>query len=892
MRCYNSRGKMHQTQLSDSKLAMTFLQLPTNVYLVMEKQNIPPKIQQNETEYDWSESMSMPLRSSLSSGNVKIIVNVFHDFETVQGLLNAERFFDTKMYLRPVMCSVIFDIEFVNLQQLLTGSNVDEDIESYLISVINLSLTNARFRRFNEVFDSFKQDSLRNTWIYTCTETGTKNVSAAAAYATFNNNVVDHLLNISAPLLVIRHEISLRSFSFNGKRFDELFTTQERYGLKHFANMQLMSKGSKITYACCQWYNNKFTFKVTFTICDLLSWFPGSNLRNALKSYKCEVAKGDAPLILYEKAFSNERLRFQPDYPERQHFRDVDQEVYASSKDKWVARNHTMYDVFADVGAYCCYDSLALVNLKRRVDDFAKKEIDVDLCGLKTDPFSQSGIAMFSWNIWLTECNLFSRPIYSPQGSCYETIKKGYFGGRVNMWYRGEIDTTNVNSAYYGQKFDLVDVTSLYPLAMTGPMPSGRHLNMIESDRLQINNFFEVKRQTILNVTDIKPFCALCSLTPPANKKLLPFYALLPNKRVVPKNELIIHSTYTSKIPAKGLMRTVWDHKTKTLTLDSITACVAHNHGFRVRLLRERKNVRFEAWRYDTRRRIMRFKHLKEAATDGSLQRNVAKIMLNAMYGAMCRRNDGSKTGLLRGSFQRNKLLAEVSEGKTVITKMTQIQSGSGKQMMLVTAKPSEICARNREVLHLGAACTAHSNAIMADILLRQTLPKTARVPGCRLPPVVYSDTDSLYVVQKYTHKFEQSQIIGTYSIARKRFEPTVKVELSNIDYLLLCGLKFMFASNGDDNLLKAKGHPKKEGEKTVGLSRQRLKLLLQNRCDVESTSRTILKANLTPQWGGKSPTAFTIHESVLERKIRIPPIAGVSGKHLPRVVQPYVDND
>lgn len=249
-------------------------------------------------------------------------------------------------------------------------------------------------------------------------------------------------------------------FGFNSARFDNHFVYQ--YFLNNKYNTLFRERFGKTTRAVFE--NNMV--KVFF--CDLVAWLPEKSLKEALTDYECS-AKDDLNIVQFNKYFAESNFNYRT-------FNSCSAEIFKScfplvnrmdmlklTKKYQVIPGH--YDLFKAVQDYCLQDVLATFELFSKIQSGYLRIVEVfkEVISLMDNIFyyiSPSQIAGVLLNAHLAK---HSCRLQILNEDWFNFLNDSFFGGRVDFGLIGE---------YINEKgICCMDVTSMYPLAMTARFP-------------------------------------------------------------------------------------------------------------------------------------------------------------------------------------------------------------------------------------------------------------------------------------------------------------------------------------------------------------------------------------------------------------------------------------
>lgn len=828
-----------------------------------------------------------------------IIIYMIHDYECYQTpkFPSPHPFTDLEYELGtrhvPCMCSLMFTVDTIMFKNYVSDATIEITLSDLLVNLYKLAFDNG-FRSHNVLFPLSAKEELEMVTIH-IKKRDKFSVNSAKALTDLTIKIVDYLkfknFDFHFP-----YDIGLRSTTFNGKNYDEMLSNHQRFQTKLFDRMQIIIKGTRLLSCRCRF---NFT-RIKFTVVDIASWFVPSPLKKLLLNYKCEIPKGNAPLIALNRWYNNTYV-VTGNLPEKHDFHDVNDDEMAAIAATFLGRP---YDLVENVATYCCLDTIGVLQLMR-VTKKMNDEVIGERMGMNVDCFNQSGAPTMAWKLWLEQRLCWEGYTAAVPDPYFETVENAYFGGRVEYTTLGPLKTGE-NTPY---SYALLDVTSLYPSAMTGPTFSGEYSPMSDEDVRLMNGYLASRRNSQINFVDLIPAFCLIWAKPNWTNLTRPMYGLVPRKCHVHRS--LVESDRPVSLWNKKLL---WDHCARKQISDTISMTILHNYGWTVKILPYDRNIRFRRWGLDVRSRMRQAKCDKENAADGSAQRDCAKTQLNSTYGNMARRDDGKHMTKIVSKKQIEELTTLESEGKIKILGVTVIESDELKNRRLLNPKPLDSTIEWREkhetaivtyqptvrehteMLHLGANCTANSNYIMVTEMLPLADPFRGFMDLYYRPlTYLYSDTDSVYTDETLTKKIDPKLVsskIALYDVDRRQFVVNVKIEKTNIRKFVTLGNKFMYASDGTIDkgaLIKAKGHPQKAGSQII-CEQIFDQMFATDRppTDLFTERFSMKKAQCGPS--SSSLGAFTIRNSSIKRRVQIPPVYGERHPYHTNRIFPYSD--
>jgi DNA polymerase type B, organellar and viral len=837
-----------------------------------------------------SDSMFIPAKCP------DVLIMLFYDLEsTIQTTDN----------MTTVMCSMMIKCD---AKMLITiTEKIRRNIETYFCDVAERCAERCGFTRFKDAFQVRSEISeINECFIHISDRYNQKSSDSAKIYADFQCELLKTLEFCHYPN-GIDFSIKILSTGFNNKKYDEIFVGKYRLHNHEFKRAKIMQKG-RISSWTLRTSSYMYNRTIKFGVCDMFDFFPGS-LESACKSSNLRYKKGSAPLLKLIDYYSF--LCDKNSWPKIRDYWDKHVEGADAEKNQreefeklmapWKLRGS--YDLLEDVALYCCMDTFCVAQLYEKLEE-AMRDMSENW-NVTFNHLRCSSIPALSFYLWLSFRSAMGKDKntlpHAPQGEALEMIQKSYYGGRVEQRYQGEIDLSNPDCPYtkYGEKFVLIDVTSLYPLAMTAPFQWGRIKWMSDSDLKEINRIFSENFGNRIRVDEMIPFNAIveCEWPHPNPERdpNFPLYASSPRKGLIhrdimhfPKNRID-----REKIRDKLGPRIIWDNAKTTTVMDNFTAITRHNDGWKVSILPYRDNIVHETVRPAIRFFIDIMKFMKENNPDGSAKRNYGKLFLNGIYGFFAmnpnavhysisedladvkRKSESGEIDVLSVSAERSDVY-----GANIPTYITKYKSSRKK-------------AVNQQPYQLGQNTTAFANKIMVEHYLRVAdVQRGCRPIDQRLPMSVYTDTDSMYCTESVAKQFDKymSSKIGHYNFETDKFDHTCKIEKENITNLILIAPKLMSSSiNRKKSTIKAKGHCKNKRDAflDIAIDENDLRnLVIDPEKSISSRRRTLAKNLLNVQGKRK---ALDVNFRVLTRRLRVPPICFQATSQVDEnVVLPY----
>ncbi len=586
--------------------------------------------------------------------------------------------------------------------------------------------------------------------------------------------------------------IHFYSTTFNGKRFDELYSMPGRINDAQFASdMRYIQKNARIF--CMR---NRVRLRtgmnfILYHIVDLIDFVsvqvPSGNVSEAdkktldsvAKNFKIEAGKGSCPFKLLDIELNKSKPN-KNKILERKDF-------YFKQKinDSMIGKR---YHIFEDTIEYCCQDVIVteqvLLKFGSYLSVLLKKHLNID-----TDLFNSSGAASLTYKCLCTVVNRGEDPsvkMYSVQEPMHSTCKATYFGGRCEILGQG----------YFTDKTHVIDITSLYPVAYSGPLPCGRPLLMSQEQRDHMNNFLFNSNGIQLRPKDLPAFFSLCSIRHPDDLNLIPSYGIVPIK---------------GNFKGEG-DKLVWTNCERDQILNSAQVITLHNFGFKLKIL-SYENVIFENCLTFAKPVMDCFKKIKHegemliAKNDpaGPLLRNLGKISMNSAYGYLSRKEDGTEIKF----FPIDDISENLRKYRRKDCEILNIHYFDKSIAVKIKMKK-----KNTNAVHIASYVTAWSTyCVSCYLLATPEIIYHGLVPARERPLVIkYSDTDCAHVPPEVRDLFATviGTTVGTFNENMQDFEFSVKDETGKQNQVYL-GLKCycMYDGHGDEHyILKSKGQP------------------------------------------------------------------------------------
>lgn len=333
--------------------------------------------------------------------------------------------------------------------------------------------------------------------------------------------VVDSVLAaVSSSSPPVEGKTSVQLVSFNGSRYDDLFLNQawrnyvyQRWGPTALRGVEYSERKSALTF-------NTLTISEHLEVrwTDLARFVPPTSLKNLAKSFKLGVEKGSMPFTAL-----NDFIRKGPDSVLREADGFLDTATYYGGNAEERQRSFDYYqlcvpfehrgdhtkDLAIMCDEYCRQDVLvteaAYHTLARMYRTYLADEATKSPFGEgKFEPMclhslatmagkimmaSAAGSKSWGYNSYTKEELVSNWDIHCPRGPIYDFIRHALVGGWVKGYYQGllvdrkntppdmlaDIDKLTERHLSYVEDtgLEMTDIASMYPVAVTYPMPLG-----------------------------------------------------------------------------------------------------------------------------------------------------------------------------------------------------------------------------------------------------------------------------------------------------------------------------------------------------------------------------------------------------------------------------------
>ncbi len=582
------------------------------------------------------------------------------------------------------------------------------------------------------------------------------------------------------------YRICVRLFGYNNHSFDNNFIYELlRKKLKNF----------KFSYNSRYGKTTAMEFVkggLTFSIVDLIKWFPATALAKACKDYGISKTKYDVDILKYCNECSKDKKIVLTTDDLKNYFKsgNLDENFLAKFR-----RPDGLYRVYDLVTEYCDRDVEATVELYEKLNgnmqEVFKVFNDMNIKVPSLDIFNYVSPPQLSFLVlkeMMIQDNQRVMQFNNPQQS--EFIFDSYMGGRCDYSIIGECLPTPNEDGSPGE-YIYADVTSEYPTAMNGYFPDvsdrksikiGEDIDLewLQSviDRA-VAFRYKLFEQKILHTTceylrELNQFKGIfmCTITPPANKNHYSTWAPV-GTRIYPQN--------TGKLYFLNCRQ-----EKRVLNTAHFQALILA--GWNITIEECRFNILFKKQAKLMEKYVEVIGQKKTESNDNKTLRNIYKLMLNSLYGKMA---------------QKPKHLLHTQEGRTVYN---------------YTITAIELTTRNdwsASYHYLSTFITGQSNWMIFQAAYYAELEMIYenKPISYRTNTVLYTDTDSLIINKNKMSKFMTFDIgeeIGLWNEDRCTFDVKWKYEEYGepIIKLIVLSKKTYFLLGKDDKLLclKAKG--------------------------------------------------------------------------------------
>jgi hypothetical protein len=310
------------------------------------------------------------------------------------------------------------------------------------------------------------------------------------------------------------------------------------------------------------------------------------SLNKFLISFDCKINKG-----MFPHSFVNpNNLNYIGDKPDKKYFdlTELSQKYYDDLPEKWNLKEECLN--------YLNKDILGLLEAMNKMSNYYYDEYKINITKYMTLPSLAMGV--FGYNFYNEDFN-----IKMIKGPLEKFIREAYFGGNISCYTKSlNIKNSLIKNAYH------YDMNSQYPKAMLNKMPTG---NPVFSTNTNLSYYFGF---------------VYAHITPPPREKL--------------KNLYIQFRTEEGKIscPRTPFYRWIPSFELEHAIKDNYKADIICGINFPDALKIDSENL-FKKY-------VECFFEKKKNAKD-KIEKNIAKLMLNSLYGKFGQKDIDSKIRLL-----------------------------------------------------------------------------------------------------------------------------------------------------------------------------------------------------------------------------------------------------
>lgn len=592
-------------------------------------------------------------------------------------------------------------------------------------------------------------------------------------YATFciNNDIIDNIL-LTCHKFDYKNDIgqqfydwfinilykynpinAIRIFGYNNNKFDNHFILDTLIDNNFKVNINirnLLTTGTILNYKSWQ-----------IKIGDLIKWIPDTSLKNACIDFGTSEKKIDLNIVTFNKMCEEKKeilLQIQ-EQDFKKIFNNPNFIEFKKLKTKYYNSQTNSYNIYQAVQDYCIADVNATYGLYLKINETLKYIINYFEKNYKVKLFSQDCLDYVSPSYFMS---LIYKQIFDQNNykrikvNWYEYgkfISNTYFGGYVNYGCIGE---------YHG-KIEYQDVTSMYPLAMTGLFPLIRDNDDIEIgkdiDLEYYQNLLDIaynerqqafENKTLDNFTFLKIFnrdlrgIFYCDIYPPDDKYNLITFAPCPFRDEM--GEKLIYNN----LARTNIVLCSAEFKNLILT------------GYKIKLLPHEYNTLFKYSDYIFKKIIQPLSEMKASAKQDSNNalKKLLKLFMNGISG---------KLGQKNFHFISEVTNEDIYEGEELAMKLST--------HYLATF----ITAESRHILY----------STMYKLQLNYIYNKLDL--SYRVGSLLYMDTDSIIfdrnLVDNYT--FKQDDELGYFEEEKNEYNSTWKRKYNNnVNTLIILGRK------------------------------------------------------------------------------------------------------
>lgn len=582
------------------------------------------------------------------------------------------------------------------------------------------------------------------------------------------------------------YRLGVRLFGYNNHNFDNNFI---------YELLRKKLNGFKLSFNSRYGKTTAMEFVkggLTFTIVDLIKWFPATPLSKACKDYGISKTKYDVDILKYCNESSKEKTLILTTDNLKKYFKsdNLDEEFLAKFR-----RPDGLYRLYDLITEYCDRDVEATVELYEKLNENMQEVFkvfnDMNINVPSLDIFNYVSPPQLSFLVlkeMLIQDNQKVMQFNNPQQS--EFIFDSYMGGRCDYSIIGECLPTPNEDGTPGE-YIYADVTSEYPTAMNGYFPdvSDRKSIKIGEDvdiewvQSVIDNAIAFRNrlfeQKILHTTceylrELNQFKGIfmCTITPPANKNHYSTWAPVGTR---------IYEQTIGKLY-------FFNCKQENRILNTAHFQALILAGWTITIQECRFNILFTKQAKLMEKYVEVIGKKKSESSGNKTLRNIYKLMLNSLYGKMA---------------QKPKHLLHTQQGKTGYN---------------YTITANERTTRNdwsASYHYLSTFITGQSNWMIFQAAYYAELEMIYdnKPISYRTNTVLYTDTDSLIINKNKMSKFLTFDIgeeIGLWNEEKCTFDVKWKYEEYGepIIKLIVLSKKTYFLLGENDKLLclKAKG--------------------------------------------------------------------------------------
>jgi DNA polymerase type B, organellar and viral len=270
--------------------------------------------------------------------------------------------------------------------------------------------------------------------------------------------------------LLIKENHNFKFYAHNMSEFDGiillkiLMTTADKHNLKF--KIYSDNDGKIISLDIVKKIKSqKKSIKISILDSYLLLPF---GLNKLAKVFNCSNSKGIFPYLFLNK----DNINYKGVIPAIEYFKDLSLEDYQNLSNNL----NGLWDCKLETLQYLDKDLNILFEIMHKFNDTTFRDFKINISRIRT--ISGLAFLIFNSNYYKPK----DKPIYFTKGKLEEFIRKGYYGGIVDIL----VHYTDYETYKY-------DVNSHYPNAMLQPMPGGKPRISTEKDLDKIFGFVEAK---------------------------------------------------------------------------------------------------------------------------------------------------------------------------------------------------------------------------------------------------------------------------------------------------------------------------------------------------------------------------------------------------------------